>query len=294
MIQAPEHLHCGDHDYGEAGGDRASGGRILTIRSHSGLSGDMLLTGLALMCLETLELDPYSTPAREWLTGILEKIMPELVGTVLLERHMAGGISGWRARVELPHVHEHRNLAEISAIVEASTLSAPAREMALKCFALLAECEAAVHGKSVAEIHFHEVGALDSILDICAVCELRVILNPSRIICGPLPLADGQVKCAHGILPAPAPAVLRLLRGVPVRPFGGDCAAGELVTPTAIALLHALGVEFGPWPSFELRYTALVYGQRYFPDAPNGVIFALGEARAESGSGVSPAIGAGS
>ena len=92
-------------------------------------------------------------------------------------------------------------------------------------------------------------------------------------MCSPLPLADGGVHCAHGWLPTPAPAVLELLRDVPVCGFAGK---GETVTPTAIALLKALGVSFGPWPSMRIERRALVYGGRVFPDAPNGAVWACG------------------
>lgn len=86
-------------------------------------------------------------------------------------------------------------------------------------------------------------------------------------------MCDGCIACAHGIIPVPAPAVVELLEGVPVRPFQGD---GETVTPTAMALLRALGAQFGPWPSMRVEKQALVYGTRIFPNAPNGALFALG------------------
>ena len=89
----------------------------------------------------------------------------------------------------------------------------------------------------------------------------------------PLPIADGEVVCAHGVIPVPAPAVLELLEGIPVRPFSGE---GETVTPTAIALLRSLGATFGPWPAMLVEKRALVYGSRVFANAPNGTIFACG------------------
>lgn len=270
-------------DDGHASGSRDQIGRaIVTIRSHSGLSGDMLLAGLSLLNLEKIGLDPQSADGREWLRNILLKISPALGDSARLVPHSVNGIAGWRAQVDLPHEHEHRNLEDIRHFLFESRLSAFAVEKAVSCFELLAECEAEAHGIPIGDVHFHEVGALDSILDICGVCELCGLLEIPGLVCNPLPMADGQITCAHGVLPAPAPATLRLLRGVPVRPFEGDPNTGELVTPTAIALLRTLGARFGGWPKFKVGHTAIIYGQREFPGAPNGVIFALGTVTANS------------
>lgn len=250
---------------------------ILTIRSHSGLSGDMLLSGLAVISMEKMSIDPQSPAGREWLASVLDRIMPDMGYKARLELESVNGIRGWRLFLDLPHEHEHRNIDSIGEIIAKSSISAKAKQGALECFDLLAQCESAAHGIAAREVHFHEVGALDSILDICGVCELLDLLEPLRIVCGPLPVCDGEIHCAHGILPAPAPATLRLLRGIPLKPFAGATDAGELLTPTAMALLHVLNVEFGPWPAFQMDYEALVYGQRTFDNAPNGVIFALGK-----------------
>ena len=147
------------------------------------------------------------------------------------------------------------------------------KRLASNTFTLLAEAEAAVHGMKPEAVHFHEVGALDSILDICMACTLFTRLSPARFVVSPLPIADGEVVCAHGVIPVPAPAVLELLEGIPVRPFSGE---GETVTPTAIALLRSLGAAFGPWPAMLVEKRALVYGSRVFANAPNGAIFACG------------------
>lgn len=241
------------------------GGSVLTVRAHSGLSGDIFLAGLLRMT-ETDE---------EALNSLLASILPELSGSVRLVRREVNHVGGWHAEVTLPHQHEHRALADIAALIAASGLSESAKRLSTAAFTLLAGAEAAVHGKKPEEVHFHEVGALDSILDICASCELFARLAPARFVVSPLPLADGAVTCAHGVLPVPAPAVLELLEGVPVRPFGGQ---GETVTPTGLALVRTLGAEFGPWPAMRVERRALVYGTRTFVDAPNGAMFAWGEA----------------
>jgi len=252
-----QHAHTHDHEHGEAIGP------ILTIRANSGLSGDMLLAGL----LKMTEVDEAETAA------LLAAIMPELSGVVRLVRKQVNHIGGWHAEVNLPHQHEHRTLSDIAALIAACGMTDAGKQFATETFALLARAEGAVHEKKPEDVHFHEVGALDSILDICLTCELFARLAPGRFVVSPLPMADGFVTCAHGIIPVPAPAVLELLEGIPVRPFAGR---GETVTPTAIALLRALGAEFGPWPAMRVDKRALVYGGKVFENAPNGAIFACG------------------
>jgi uncharacterized protein (DUF111 family) len=158
-------------------------------------------------------------------------------------------------------------------MIARSGLSGAAKHSAERTFSLLAETEGTVHGIPSDQVHFHEVGALDSILDICVCAELFARLAPARLVCGPLPLCDGTVNCEHGLLPAPAPAVFELLKNVPVR---GIASEGETVTPTAIALLKGLGSEFGAWPEMTLVQTALVYGGRILPRVANGALFAIG------------------
>ena len=249
--------------HGHAHGSRPCHGRGLTIRSHSGLSGDMFLAGLLCMTeVSVTDIEP-----------LLGSISPELSGCLSLGRKQVNHVGGWSVRVSLPHQHEHRTLSDITALIEKSEMADAAKSLAVKTFTLLAEAEARVHEKRPEDIHFHEVGALDSILDICLTCELFTRLSPDSFVVSPLPIADGEVRCAHGVLPVPAPAVMELLHGIPIRPFSGQ---GETITPTAVALLKSLGAKFGPWPAMDMEIHALVYGSKVFPDAPNGAIFALG------------------
>lgn len=283
-----QHQKAHRHDDSEAR-PGFSPGRILTIRSHSGLSGDMLLAGLALMNaavdLEQAKEAPpvgisrLAAAANELLTGLVSGLctsVPALAGAVALKRKEVNGIGGWQAVVDLPHEHVHRTLSDILSLIESSQLAEKAKNLARDCFLLLARCEAEVHGLAPEQVTFHEVGALDSILDIALACALFERLAPVRLVAAPLPLADGDIHCAHGQLPAPAPAVLALLNGICVRPFAGDIGAGELVTPTALALLRTFGCSFGPWPAFCVSGTALVYGSRVFQGAANGAVFAVG------------------
>ena len=255
-----EHHHTHEHPARET---KKASGPVLTIRAHSGLSGDIVLAGL--LCMTE------TTPQQ--LEADLSSIMPELAGSVQLVRKEVNHIGGWHASVTLPHQHEHRTLTDILSLIASCGMSENGKALASRAFTLLAEAEGAVHGLTPKEVHFHEVGALDSILDMCMTCELFQRLAPSLFVVSPLPVADGFVRCAHGIIPVPAPAVLELMQGVPVRPFPGE---GETVTPTAMALLKALDATFGPWPTMKVEKKAIVYGTKVFENAPNGAVFACG------------------
>ena len=256
-----EHGHTHEYQHNAQGKTRQ---KILCIRPQSGLSGDMLLCGLASL----LEL------SQEQLNSHIKTLnFPQLEDRVRIEDRFVNGIRGKSAHITLEHEHAHRTLADIKKIIEKSGMHENAKDLAVKTFTILAEAEGNVHGKEADAVTFHEVGALDSILDICLVCALYTELAPDNFICGPLPLADGTIHCMHGLIPSPAPAVLALLQGAAVCPFAGK---GETVTPTAIALLKTLEAHFENWASMRMEKTVLVYGGKIFENAPNGSIFALG------------------
>ncbi len=259
-----DHPHTHHHEESnERVGRAAASGGLVVIRPSSGLSGDMMLAGLARMAgIESNELGAIAASLG----------LPETC--VTLERRAVNDVFGWCCRIALPDTTDHRTWADIRGIIAASGLSDEGRNYAERTFALLAATEGNIHGIPAEDVHFHEVGALDSILDICLCAELFARLAPTRFVCGPLPLCDGTVKCEHGLLPAPAPAVFELLQGVPVV---GIASQGETVTPTAIALLKGLGAEFGAWPAMTIARTALVYGGRVLPGVANGALFALGQ-----------------
>ncbi len=263
-----KHEHSHGHDHSHEHGHRhihAKGAPVLVLRPYTGISGDIMVAGLARM----LEAD------QPLIDGLIAAIgLPELAGGLTVLPHSLNEVGGWQCRVTLPHEHSHRTLADIRGIIRASALEETAKALAEKAFAILAEAEGAVHGKTADDVAFHEVGALDSILDTCLAAALFAKLAPARFVCGSLPLCDGAVRCAHGTLPSPAPAVMRLLRDVPVH---GIASAGETVTPTGLALLKAFGAEFGPWPAMTIEREALVYGTRVFEGVPNGAIFAFGK-----------------
>ncbi len=240
-------------------------GKILTVRALSGLSGDMMVCGLAHM----------ANLNQKNINDMLELLELEQVkGSVVLETKSINAICGLHANVNLPYEHAHRNLEDIQKIIENSRLGQKAKKLALQTFHLLATAEAKVHGKDPKEVTFHEVGALDSIVDICLACAIFAFIAPSKFVCSPLPLADGSVYCAHGHIPTPAPAVLELLQDVAVCSFRGK---GETITPTAIALLKTFNAEFDVWPSMVIEQRALVYGTKTFPNVANGAIWAYGK-----------------
>lgn len=243
--------------------------RILTIRTPSGISGDMLVTGLALMA----QVDQQALDDMVASVGL-----PGFTGHFIIESAEVDGISGWRAQVSLPESRDHRSYTDIRKVIRSSNLTPEAREYAEATFRILAEAEGVVHNRPPEEVTFHEVGALDSILDICLSAALVDLLAPDAIRCSPLPICDGEVQCAHGLLATPAPAVQHLLQDIPV--YGVD-SWGETVTPTALAILKAIKTEFGHWPEMTVKRIARVYGSRVLPNIPNGAIFALGIAYIE-------------
>lgn len=162
------------------------------------------------------------------------------------------------------HHHHHSGMHEIGHIVEDLPIPERIRKDILAVFGLIAEAESHVHGVPVSEIHFHEVGTMDAVADIAAVCVLMDRLAPDQVVVSPVHVGSGQVKCAHGILPVPAPATAYILKDAPI--YGGEIR-GELCTPTGAALLQYFASRFGAMPV--MRASAIGYGmgKRDFPAA---------------------------
>ena len=169
--------------------------------------------------------------------------------------------------------HVHRNLADIRIIIAGLDISDKVRQDIMEVYSLIAEAESNAHGRSVEEIHFHEVGAMDAVADITAVCLMMNELAPEKIIASPVNVGFGNVRCAHGILPVPAPATAWILRGLPV--YAGR-TEGELCTPTGAALLKHFASEFGPLPRMRVRQIGIGCGKKDFEQA-NCVRAMLGE-----------------
>lgn len=162
------------------------------------------------------------------------------------------------------HGHHGRHLHDIEAILAAADLPEAVRADALAVYRLLAQAESKAHGRPVEEIHFHEVGQLDAIVDIVTVCLLMHTLNPERVCASPVHVGSGTVRCAHGILPVPAPATAELLQGIPC--YSGEIP-GELCTPTGAALLRHFVQDFGPMPELRTERIGYGMGSKDFPQA---------------------------
>ncbi|HEY3568705.1 MAG TPA: nickel pincer cofactor biosynthesis protein LarC [Thermoanaerobaculia bacterium] len=179
------------------------------------------------------------------------------------------------------HGHGHtRGLAEIRELIGRSALSEAVKERALRLFQRLGEAEAKAHGMPVERVHFHEVGAIDSIVDLVGAAAAVEFLAPERLTCSPVNLGSGRVRMAHGEVPIPAPATAELLRGVPV--FGGP--GGELTTPTGAVILAELVDEYVELPSMILEGVGYGLGKKDLPTHPNALRLLRGksaEARAE-------------
>ncbi len=180
------------------------------------------------------------------------------------------------------HAHNHgpadhrerRSLSTIKNIIRKADIAAPAREMAIRAFELLGEAEAGVHNVPIETIHFHEVGAVDTIVDIVCASVGCQALGVDRFICSPLNVGGGTVKCAHGEFPVPAPATLVLLKGVPIYSSG---VQAELVTPTGAALVRALDCSFSAFPSMNVKSIGYGAGSRELQGAPSVLRISVGE-----------------
>ena len=178
---------------------------------------------------------------------------------------------------EHTHEHEHthgRSLTEIRALLSKAPLDSRAQELALRTFELLGAAEAKIHNVPVDEIHFHEVGAVDAIVDIVASCAGIVHLNVGRWHSSPVNVGGGMIDCAHGRFPVPAPATAELLRGMPT--YSAHLEE-ELLTPTGAALLRALGPTFGPQPAMRVEHIGYGAGTRNPQGFPNVLRLTVGE-----------------
>jgi len=186
------------------------------------------------------------------------------------------GIAATGVEVRVGHQqHDHRHFSNIRALIQESSLEPGVKEISLKIFQRLAEAEARVHNKAVEDVHFHEVGAVDSIVDIVGTAVGIAFFNPERIFSSELPMGRGFVNCQHGRLPLPAPATVEVLKGYPVKRVEVE---GELVTPTGASIVAALSSGVAAWPDGIVRAIGYGMGKSEFPDRPNLLRLILGEA----------------
>ena len=180
-----------------------------------------------------------------------------------------------RTAVAAPHEHSHgRGLTEIRQIISAASISETAKKSAIAIFEALGRAEAKIHDTSIESVHFHEVGAVDAMVDIVCAAVGAEALGVDEIICSPLNVGGGTVKCAHGALPVPVPATVELLAGAPVYSSG---LQAELVTPTGAAIVKTLSSRFAAFPEMKIEKSGYGAGSRDFPGHPNVVRLTVGE-----------------
>lgn len=245
---------------------------ILYYECFSGISGDMNLGAMIDLGIR-----------REWLNNELDRL--NLPGWELKvstdQRH---GINGTKAEViQTRHEHVHRHLSDIEKIINDSSLQPEVKNMAIKIFTVIAHAEAHVHNMPVDHVHFHEVGAIDAIIDIvgAAICFNK--LRPDAVIISPVELGGGMVKCAHGMLPVPAPATAEIIKNLRVKYNGVDF---EATTPTGAAILSVLSEKsIVSQPVLKLKKTGYGIGHRQHPEVPNILRVSLAETEEQSAGG---------
>ena len=267
--------------------------RTLYLDCFAGAAGDMIVGAL-------LNLVPSPSVLRDGLKKVTA-LAPEEYELVI-EEGVKNGIAGINFDVILPgtphdggegdgghreqepahdghgHGHVHRHLADVEALIAGSGLSDRVKREALRAFSLLAQAEARVHGVRPDQVHFHEVGAVDSIIDIVGTFILMDFLGWPRVISSPINTGSGTVRCAHGVLPVPAPATEVLLHGLPVFAEGDPM---ERTTPTGALLIGMLADGFGPIPPGRITASGFGLGNRTTPDMPNVLRALLMESGAE-------------
>lgn len=238
--------------------------KILYFDCFAGISGDMTLAALAdcgadiNYIVENLKL----LPMQGWRLHFEQKVSQGIRGTAL-KVHLGG------------EQQPHRHYQEIKDMLIHSGLPDMVKSTSITIFNSLAVAEARVHGTSVERVHFHEVGAVDSIIDIVGAALALHSLDINEIHCSELPVGNGTIRCSHGLLPVPAPATAELLKDVPLRHTD---IQGELVTPTGAAIIKALSKSFGQMPSMLLEATGYGFGTKNF-GIPNFLRVFKGESR---------------
>jgi uncharacterized protein (TIGR00299 family) protein len=227
----------------------------------SGVSGDMLLGALS----DLGALDVASLPTT---LGI--------AGRVGAERTRRAALAATAVIVQSDDAQPHRTLSDVLAVIDAAPLPAAVADRARAVFRRLAAAEARVHGTDPDDIEFHEVGALDAIVDVVGACLGLHSLGIDRLVVSPIALGGGQAQTMHGVIPVPGPAVLELLRSSALTSYGGP-VAHELATPTGVAVLAEWAGQSGPMPPMQVRAVGVGAGGRDLPDQPNVVRLVVGD-----------------
>ena len=238
----------------------AGAGKVLFFDAFSGIAGDMTIAALLDLGVPLL---------------VIERAVAALpIDGFHIHRDHAhrSGIVATSFDVHVEAAQPERTYGEIDAMLVASTLEAKTKELARRIFRRLGEAEAAVHRMPLEDVHFHEVGAVDAIVDIVGAAAALTYLG-AEVVGSPVPMGRGFVKARHGILPLPPPAAVECLRGVPT--YGIDLDV-ELVTPTGAAILATAATRFERWPAFSPDRIGFGAGQRELPDRPNLLRVVLG------------------
>ncbi len=236
--------------------------RTLYFDCFAGVSGNMILGGLAELGID-----------RDELVTQLRTVAP--VGfEIVFTNAIRSGISAIHAEVHVPEEHLHRHLRDIETIIDASGVSETVKLRSKSIFRRLAEAEAKVHGVDIGQVHFHEVGAMDAIIDIVGACIGFELLGIERFVCSKIHVGSGFVDIAHGKFPVPPPAVTELLKGVP---FYSTEIVGELATPTGVAIITTLCEEFGSTTDLTIDRIGYGAGTRDYDNFPNALRLIVGE-----------------
>jgi len=236
-------------------------GKLAFIDAFSGVSGDMFVAAL-------LDAGVDAEALRAQIDALE---LPDVSFSV--DRVRKGGIAGARFQVrcggknaeEHPST-EHRSLSHILSLIESARIPVKVKQTASDIFERLGRAEAMVHGVTVEKVHFHEVGGVDSIVDIVAAAAALLLLDIEEVVCSPLPLGSGTIKCAHGMLPVPGPATAELVKGIPTMEIG---ETGELTTPTGAAIVAAVASSFGSMPAMTIEAIGYGAGRRDGSQVPN-------------------------
>ncbi len=245
--------------------------KVLYYDCFSGISGDMNLGAMVDLGIDI-----------GYLRSELEKLHME--GWELIsEKSQRHGITGTKITVrQTRHEHVHRHLSDIEKIITGSALPDKVKELSMKIFMKIAQAEAAVHGIPLEVVHFHEVGAVDSIIDVTGAAICFVALGVEAVYVSEVELGSGFVNCDHGRLPVPAPATAEIIKGIPVRVGGVDF---EATTPTGAAIVTALGTKFGTGPELTITKTGYGIGHKEHPVVPNLLRVFMGEAAGDNARG---------
>jgi uncharacterized protein (TIGR00299 family) protein len=235
--------------------------RGLHFDCFSGLSGDMTLAAL-------LDAGVDAEAVRQ---GIASLGLPIRLDVAKVHK---GGFAATQITIDAPEEHTHRHLPDVEEILGRGQLTPSQRDLALRIFGRLAEAEATAHGMPLDKVHFHEVGALDSIADIAGVAIALDLLGAERITSRSVPTGSGMVRCAHGLMPVPAPGTAALLRGVPL---AASPIKAELTTPTGAAILTTVVQEWVEQPVMTVERIGHGAGQRDFLEQPNVLRLFVGE-----------------